>query len=154
MLTDEQIEAIAQTLYHKTKDGFWEDLSEDQKSSIKQGVEMVGNTAIALQAEQDRKSLTAIGKYLGIMFTAQTDVVSEVYKKLDEIMTVFREHSQEIAIAQQIKTLNKQLEQYLVKTEQKTSTVPEGAVGKQKGRSVHTRKEPSKRSKSAAVSKE
>lgn len=113
MLTDKQVEAIAQSLHHQQADGFWEDLSEDSKTLYFNSVKYVSEKAIAIQAEQDRRSFTAVGKYIGVTFTSETDVVSEVYKKLDEIMTVFREHSQEIAIAQQIKHLTNLLEKYV-----------------------------------------
>lgn len=133
MLSDEQIEAIALSLYEFENS---KPLDAERDPHVLpvyiEKIYFVAKRAIALQAEQDRRSLTAVGKYLGVTFTAQTDVVSEVYNKLDEIMTVFREHSQEIAIAQQIKTLNNQLEKYLVK--QTASNIPAGPMGSEEGR--------------------
>lgn len=134
MLSDEQIKAIAESLYCKTSDGFWEDSPPEKKQSVKEGIAFVANRAIAIQTEQDRRSFTAVAKYIGVSFTSETDVVSEVYKKLDEIMTVFREHSQEIAIAQQIKHLTDLLEKY--GKQQEAAPVYEGAVGTKEGRSV------------------
>lgn len=133
MLNNEQIEAIAESLYCKTSDGFWEDSPPEKKQSVKEGIAFIANRAIAIQSEQDRRSFIAVGKYIGVTFTSETDVVSAVYDKLDEIMTVFREHSQEIAIAQQIKTLNNLLEKYV--KQQEASPICTGAVGEETGRS-------------------
>ena len=132
MLTEKQIEAIAQAWYEKGTVLNWEELDlADQQHHI-QRVEFIANKAIADQSDQDRRSFTAVGKYIGVRFTSETDVVSEVYMKLEEIMSVFRENSQEIAIAQQIKHLNKQLERYL--GDHKTSDLLAGAVGDETGR--------------------
>jgi len=134
MLSDEQIKAIAQARYEKDRDLSWDSLLTEEQDSAKEDVLFITSRAIAIQAEQDRRSFTAVAKYIGVSFTSETDVVSEVYRKLDEIMTVFREHSQEIAIAQQIKTLNNLLEKY--GKQQEAAPVYEGAVGTKEGRSV------------------
>ena len=137
MLSDEQIEAIAQNL---GKFKYGEDFLEFSDPLVLEG--LIKDTwyiaraiaiRLATQSEQDRRSFTAVGKYIGVTFTSETDVVSAVYDKLDEIMTVFREHSQEIAIAQQIKTLNNLLEKYV--KQQEASPICKGAVGEETGRS-------------------
>lgn len=131
MLTNEQIEAIAEQLY-RDSDKVWEDVSPDRQSQLRERIGFIAEKAIAIvkpYAEQDLRFAIAIGKYIGIPFTAGTDVVSEVYKKLDEIMTAFREHSQEIAIAQQIKTLINQLEKY--HANQDPTPICSGAVGEE-----------------------
>jgi hypothetical protein len=128
VLTEEQIEAIAQTWFDRNFDHeSWGDRSFFDKEFDLECARFIANKAIAIQSEQDRRSFIAVGKYIGVKFTSETDVVSEVYNKLDEILTAFREHSQEIAIAQQIKTLNTQLEKYLDK--QSAATVYPRAVG-------------------------
>jgi DNA gyrase/topoisomerase IV subunit A len=116
MLTEDQVGAIAETLCHQTGKT-WSELNKRKQNEIKKQVFLISSKAIALQAESDRRSFTAVGKYIGVNFTATTDVVSEVYNKLEEIMSVFREHSQEIAIAQQIKHLNNLLERYVQQQE-------------------------------------
>ena len=120
MLTDEQIEAIAEDWEDIYGLNRWVDLEDDEKEYRKCSIAFAANKAIALQAESDRRSFIAVGKYIGVNFTATTDVVSEVYSKLDKILAAFREHSQEIAIAQQTKTLIKLLEKY---DQQKTEAV-------------------------------
>lgn len=139
MLTEEQIEAIAEDWYPDYCYGCWYDLDweklgSEKKDYIKKGFSLAINKAIAIQVEQDRRSFIAVGKYIGVTFTSKTDVVSEVYKKLEEIMTVFREHSQEIAIAQQIKHLTNLLEKY--GKQQEASRIQAGAVGTEEGVSV------------------
>jgi hypothetical protein len=135
MLTDEQIEAIALSLYEFKKG---EPLDTQRDPHILpfyiREVHFVSNKAIAIQAEQDRRSFIAVGKYVGVTFNAETDIVSEVYKKLDEILTAFREHSQEIAIAQQTEKLSKLLERYV--NSQSSSPIHAGAMGSEAGRSV------------------
>jgi hypothetical protein len=132
MLTEYQIEAIAQEFHQEFTDGLWTDLSFEDQQSYKKKFSFIAEKAIAAvkpYGEQNRRSFIAIGKYIGIPFTAETDVVSEVYNKLDEIMTVFREHSQEIAIAQNIKYLTDLLEKY--GKQQETSLIRAGAVGEE-----------------------
>ena len=132
MLTEKQIEAIAQAWYEKGTLLNWDELGLDEQLHDLEQVRFIASKAIADQSDQDRRSFTAVGKYIGVRFTSETDVVSEVYMKLEEIMSVFRENSQEIAIAQQIKHLNKQLERYL--GDHKTSDLLAGTVGDETGR--------------------
>ena len=130
MLTEEQIEAIAHSLYKEDKGQFLDVERDPHILPIYiERVKFVSNKAIAIQAESNRCSFIAVANYIGVRFTAGTDVVSEVYKKLDEIMTAFREHSQEIAIAQQIKTLINQLERY--HANQDPTPIYSGAVGEE-----------------------
>lgn len=140
MLTEDQIEAIAKSLHYQEDDGFWDDLPQSTKDRYFNATKHVAETAIATvrpYAEQDRRSFIAVGEYIGVTFTSKTDVVSEVYKKLEEIMTVFREHSQEIAIAQQIKNLTNLLEKY--GKQQEASHIQAGAVGAEERVSVRDR---------------
>lgn len=137
MLSNEQIEAIAEAVHHKTADGFWEDLPDEKKSFVKEIVAMIASKAIAEQAEQDRRSFIAVGKYIGVTFGAETDVVSAVYEKLDEILAAFREHSQEIAIAQQIKNLSRQLEKYFAN--QNASDFSVRSMGAEESESICSR---------------
>lgn len=139
MLTEEQIEAIAEELYRESGE-IWEEVRPDRQARLRERISFITEKAIAIErvyAEQDRRSFIAVGKYIGIPFAAGTDVVSEVYNKLDVIMTAFREHSQEIAIAQQIQTLTNQLEKYLAN--QSGSPIHQRAVGSEAGSTVRDR---------------
>lgn len=131
MLTEEQIEAIAASRWEFIHQQDWMMADEHERKGCIEMAGFVANKAIAIQSEQDRRSFIAVGKYIGVKFTSETDVVSEVYNKLDEILTAFREHSQEIAIAQQIKTLNNQLERYFDK--QSAPTVYPRTMGEEEG---------------------
>ena len=133
MLTEEQIEAIAASRWEFIHQQDWIQADEHEQRGCIEMTSFVANKAIAIQAEQDRRSFIAVGKYIGVSFTAGTDVVSEVYNKLDEIMTVFREHSQEIAIVQNIKILTNLLERYV---EQQAAPIFSGSVGEKEGRPV------------------
>lgn len=139
MLTEEQIKAIALDVGERTYGKDFRSYTDPVIfERIVEDARYVTEKAIALTkpfAEQDRRSFIAVGKYIGVSFTSETDVVSEVYKKLEEIMSVFREHSQEIAIAQNIKHLTNLLERYV---EQQAAPIYSGSVGEEAGRSVHT----------------
>jgi hypothetical protein len=135
MLTSEEVEQIALSLY-KFKTGEPLDTLRDPHilPFYIGRVVFVSEAAIAIErvnAEEDRRSFIAIGKYIGIPFEAGTDIVSEVYKKLGKILSVFTEHSQEIAIAQQIEQLINLLERYAEK--QTTTSICSGTVGSEAG---------------------
>ena len=132
MLTEEQIDAIAEAVSRKSGK-VWNELTKRKQTQARSEIAFIASKAIAIQAESDRRSFIAVANYIGVRFTAETDVVSEVYAKLDEILAAFREHSQEIEIAQQSKTLIKLLEKY---DQQKTEAVRAGAVGEETGNPV------------------
>lgn len=137
MLNEGQIEAIAQAWYEEDRDITWDGLSTEDQESVKEDVSFIAEKVIAAvkpYAEQDRRSFIAVANYIGVKFTSETDVVSEVYKKLEEIMSVFREHSQEIAIAQQVKHLTNLLEKYAQQEE--AAIVCSRSMGAQAGRPV------------------
>ena len=116
MLKEYQVEEIALALYEFREDEPLDIQRDPHLLPIYEAeVRFVTEKVIAKlkpHAEQDRRSFIAVGKYIGVEFTSETDVVSEVFKKLDEILAVFREHSQEIAITQHTKTLINLLERY------------------------------------------